>query len=178
MRSLHTLSSYKKISSLTVSGPGGPGVPGTCHRRSDSCCVTLKPCDLQVSLRLTGSPSTPQLSNNKPCLRRLNLHVQDKNTRVTGLRLGHSHATAQGGIEAEGGCEVSPEWWCDRINHLLFVLLFGFVLSFWVLLQQSWEELQYSSLGSSVLLLSSYLPKISSHQSQPSQWQKHTINNE
>lgn len=55
LQAVHKASRYKQISSRTISGPVcQPGSP-TCHQWSDSCCVMLQPCDLQVCLPLTGS---------------------------------------------------------------------------------------------------------------------------
>lgn len=80
---------------------------GTCHQRSDGCCVILRPRDLQVCL---GSLSQP---DNKLCLLRLNLSFQDKNTRMTCLLrpsdVSQSEAAAKVGMEVEARCEISPE---------------------------------------------------------------------
>ena len=93
---------------------------GTCHQRSDGCCVILRPRDLQVCL---GSLSQP---DNKLCLLRLNLSFQDKNTRMTCLLrpsdVSQSEAAAKVGWRWRQGVKSHLK---DQIIHLF--LMQGFL---------------------------------------------------
>lgn len=59
--SLHTFSTYKQITSRTISGPVCQPGSGRCHPRSDGCCVILWPYYLLACLLLMGSCGTTPL---------------------------------------------------------------------------------------------------------------------